>query len=518
MNLGSLVQRRAASGAPAIVRPGPDEPEVVPWRQVAADAERIATALRERGLAELEAVAFNVRRSDTAVAAAFGVWLAGGIVVHLDPDAPPDHLAAQLAHAECRIILDELALADLAPEGEPLPPAATGPGDVACYAYVSPPGATPLLAAKLTHGGLWAAGNGLAAATSLSEGQRLASAWPAYHAVQRALEIAAAVSGAALAGGGPEDFRQTRPTVLCGPYLTAEDIARRILLAESRRGPVARRAWRWALDTALTAHRRGGGRRSWRMGLARKLGLDEAAEPLGGDLRLLLTSGERPSQATRDLLGALGLELAALYAVPEAAGPVAVQGAAIDGAELQVADDGQVLVRGRGLYAGYLKEPGESDRALLGGWFRTGDRGEFEGGLLRLLGPHDAERGVLIRVSAPDVEAGLRDQPAIGQALAVPGKPWIALLVPAGALVAEMASRSGMPPGEALTDPRVEEALVRALADYNATAGFEARAMHYALVPALPHDALGRLDRKAAHATYAEAIDAALPAPPPEMV
>ncbi|MBM3270598.1 MAG: AMP-binding protein, partial [Candidatus Sericytochromatia bacterium] len=320
-----------------------------------------------------------------------------------------------------------------------------------------------------------------------------------------------------LVGGGPEAFGQTRPTVLVAPYFLAERIAGDLARLGAAGGALQRRARAWALGTAVREFRRtvAGGAASWRGRLARRLGIAEAREVLGGELRLVVASGEAPARLACDLLGALGAPVKTLYAVVEAGGPVAVDGVALDGVEVQIADDGHVLVRGAARWAGYLKEPGLTDRRLLGGWLRSGDRGEMVDGRLRLLGSYEAERGLLVRVTAPDVEAALRDQPAIGQVLALPGRPWLVLVVPAASLIAEVCGRLDIPAGEALTDPRVEDSVAKAIATYNAAVDFEARASDYAIVPQLAHDPLGRLDRAGAQAACAAAIEAAVAAGDP---
>ena len=51
-------------------------------------------------------------------------------------------------------------------------------------------------------------------------------------------------------------------------------------------------------------------------------------------------------------------------------------GLAIAGTEMKLADDGEVLVRGPNVFAGYWNRPEETKKALAGGWFHTGDLGE----------------------------------------------------------------------------------------------------------------------------------------------
>lgn len=58
--------------------------------------------------------------------------------------------------------------------------------------------------------------------------------------------------------------------------------------------------------------------------------------------------------------------------------------------EVRLSEDGEILVRGRTLFAGYVQD-GEPNRPLDGeGWFRTGDLGEMDaGGYLRVAGRRD---------------------------------------------------------------------------------------------------------------------------------
>jgi long-chain acyl-CoA synthetase len=567
MTLAHLVRGRASSGLPGIVLPGEVEPEIQPWRDVAAQAGQAAFALLAAGLDPLEAVAFQVRFPERALSAVFGTWLAGGIATFLDPDAEAELVAEQAAHAECRFIFRDPDLASRAPDaggppllagpgltGLPLPGPAPADrlaweaflaagrdgledawevasrrisdltqGTVAAYAYRPK---RILLAAKLSHGAVLSAGAGLANALRLAEGDRIATRLPCHDPAGLAMLIAAATANAALCA---DDFWvDTRPTVLAASYPDIEGLARDILRSRDRGNPLQQRAWHWALETATAEFRRQqgetGSHASWKARLAERIGLEGALEPHGGALRLLVCTGGTPSRLSQELFGALGVRLATLYAVPEASGPVAIGdarqripagrvGTPIEGTEVELADDGQLLVHGRTMFAGYLKEPGATKNALLGGWFRTGERATREGGDLRFLGPAGAERGLMEHVTPFDVEMALRDHTAVGDAFAVPGMPWTALLIPAADLLADIARRTEIPIDEALTDPRVDQALQRALVAHNATAPFEGRVAHYAIVAGLPRGPLGDIDRHAALAELREKVDTASPAP-----
>jgi long-chain acyl-CoA synthetase len=53
-------------------------------------------------------------------------------------------------------------------------------------------------------------------------------------------------------------------------------------------------------------------------------------------------------------------------------------GPAIEGIEMKVAENGEILVRGPNIFAGYWHRPAETAKVMEGGWFHTGDQGESD--------------------------------------------------------------------------------------------------------------------------------------------
>ena len=45
---------------------------------------------------------------------------------------------------------------------------------------------------------------------------------------------------------------------------------------------------------------------------------------------------------------------------------------------MKIADNGEIVVRGPNIFAGYWRRPEETAKALEGGWFHTGDQGEVD--------------------------------------------------------------------------------------------------------------------------------------------
>ncbi|HVT67607.1 MAG TPA: AMP-binding protein [Trebonia sp.] len=116
------------------------------------------------------------------------------------------------------------------------------------------------------------------------------------------------------------------------------------------------------------------------------------------------------------------LSNAATFASPDEARPGAV-GRAFPGVEVALADDGEVLVRGPLVMAGYYKDPDLTMATIdPDGWLHTGDIGEFDGdGFLKII---DRKKELIItsggkNVSPALVEYELQRSPLIGQACAI---------------------------------------------------------------------------------------------------
>jgi len=155
---------------------------------------------------------------------------------------------------------------------------------------------------------------------------------------------------------------------------------------------------------------------------------------IGLDRCRIATSGAAPiDPAILEFFQALGLPLtegwgmselsnAATLAPPGQSRNGAV-GRAFPGIELRIADDGEVLVRGPLVMAGYYKDAGKTAEALDGdGWMHTGDIGELDAdGYLKIT---DRKKELIItsggkNVSPALIEYELQRHPMIGQACAV---------------------------------------------------------------------------------------------------
>ena len=100
---------------------------------------------------------------------------------------------------------------------------------------------------------------------------------------------------------------------------------------------------------------------------------------------------------------AIGVPLREGYGQTEATGVITLQhlqqpklgfvGEALPGVEIKIADDGEVLARGEGIFKGYFKQPELTAETLKDGWLHTGDVGSLHDGFLKIL---DRKKDILI--------------------------------------------------------------------------------------------------------------------------
>jgi long-subunit acyl-CoA synthetase (AMP-forming) len=168
-----------------------------------------------------------------------------------------------------------------------------------------------------------------------------------------------------------------------------------------------------------------------------RLGLDEVES---------VNVGAAPTpREVIEFFHAIGVPLAELWGMSETTGygacnppekiKIGTVGPPSPGAEIKLADDGEVLIRGPVITPGYRNQPDKTREAIDDeGWLHTGDVGEFdEDGYLKIV---DRKKELIINaggknMSPANIEAKVKaSSPVIGQVIAIgDGKPYNVALI-----------------------------------------------------------------------------------------
>lgn len=152
----------------------------------------------------------------------------------------------------------------------------------------------------------------------------------------------------------------------------------------------------------------------------------------GGEVRYLVSGSAPLASHVHGFFDAIGLPVLEAYGVSECIIPIALNtpdhrrvgsvGRAVSENEVGLSPDGEVLVRGPGVFAGYLDDEPGVQRLDEAGYWHTGDRGRFdEDGFLVLEGRlSDAFKLSTGRWINPlEIESTLRTRPGVDYAAVV---------------------------------------------------------------------------------------------------
>ena len=243
-----------------------------------------------------------------------------------------------------------------------------------------------------------------------------------------------------------ENLREVRPQLFLGVPRVWEKIQAKMMEAGAQNTGLKKKiaAWARGVGAKAMAARERGEAPPLSYGLADKLVFSKVREKLGFDrLMFAVTSAAPIAKETLDFFASLGVLINEVYGMSECTGPATVStpdkfrigwvGWALPGAEVKIAEDGEICMRGRNVFKGYYKNPDATAEALdAQGWLHSGDIGEKSGDLFRIT---DRKKDLLITAGgeniAPQViEGKLKNIVWISQAVVVGDrKPYLAALV-----------------------------------------------------------------------------------------
>jgi long-chain acyl-CoA synthetase len=276
---------------------------------------------------------------------------------------------------------------------------------------------------------------------------------PLAHSFARIIQVGCLESGAilghwpdasTLAAGLPE----FRPTFLLAVPRVFEKVFNSAQQQAAASG-IKRRIFAAAVDAAVAWSRSqddgGPGRGvALRHGLFDRLVYAKLRDAVGGRVQYAVSGGAPLGERLGHFFRGVGLTVLEGYGLTETSAAAVVNkpsrnkigtvGQPLPGVSLRIAGDGEILIKGPNVFAGYWQNKAATAETLDGdGWLATGDLGELDDeGFLRVTG---RKKELIVTAGGKNVapavlEDRLRAHPLISQCLVVgDGRPFIACLV-----------------------------------------------------------------------------------------
>ena len=272
---------------------------------------------------------------------------------------------------------------------------AVEPKDLATLIYTSGTTGEPKGVA-LTHANMAANQNYAPMDFHFDPTDALISFLPLSHITARALDYIMYAFGVQVAYCSqfdklPQAMREIRPTVFVGVPRVFEKI-RLEVERQTSLSPVKKRLLSWAVrvgaghrDTVYDGRRPS----SLRWKLADRLVYSKVRAAFGGRVKIFVPGGAPLGIDTAKWFAAVGIALWEGYGMTETSPVIALNtplrhrmgaaGMPLLNVELKLAADGELLVRGPSVFAGYWHKPAANAECFdQEGWFRTGDIGQFD--------------------------------------------------------------------------------------------------------------------------------------------
>jgi len=192
----------------------------------------------------------------------------------------------------------------------------------------------------------------------------------------------------------PQDMREVRPSIMLGVPRFFEKLHARIHEGIGQLPPLKRRIAQWALSVGQRASPSRLSRTPLPLGLwlqhrlASLVVFRTLKRRLGGRLRFFVSGGAPLAKAIGEFFYSMGVVILEGYGLTETSPVIAVNrlerikfgtvGLPLDGVEVRIAQDGEILTRGPHVMQGYYRKPQETRAVIADGWFHTGDIGSLD--------------------------------------------------------------------------------------------------------------------------------------------
>ncbi len=286
----------------------------------------------------------------------------------------------------------------------------------------------------------------------------------------------------------PAELRSVRPTFFVAPPRVWERVYSSITTEIRKKPALVRRLFYMGLGVgseAARARRQGKSPAPWIQSSLKffdKAVFSKIRQRLGGRLRIAASGSAPLGRELAEFYAAIGMPLVEGYGLTEG-GVVALNpignprpgsiGKPLPGAELRIAEDGELLIRGEMVFSGYFHDPDATAAVLRDGWLHTGDLAEIDAdGFLYITG---RKKEIIVssngkKIYPSRIEVLFKLEPLVNQVLLIGDRlPYLAALITVNPQAAEQLH--GVPTGiglaEAASHPAVQAEVKRVVQKVN---------------------------------------------------
>ena len=189
-----------------------------------------------------------------------------------------------------------------------------------------------------------------------------------------------------------DNIKEVKPTVITAVPRLLEKVYDKIYSKGSELTGIKKKLFFWAIDLGLRYEPYGanGFWYEFQLKIARKLIFSKWKEGLGGNLDLMVSGSAALQTRLARIFAAAEIPVMEGYGLTETSPVISVNdmrnkgfkvgtvGKAIDGVEIKIAEDGEILCKGPNVMMGYFKDEKLTNDVLENGYFHTGDIGEID--------------------------------------------------------------------------------------------------------------------------------------------
>ncbi|MFZ5438884.1 MAG: AMP-dependent synthetase/ligase [Myxococcota bacterium] len=229
---------------------------------------------------------------------------------------------------------------------------------------------------------------------------------PLAHSFGKVLEVAQLKIGFHTAIDGRvdkivENLAHVKPTFVAAVPRIFEKVYNKVIDGAKKGGGLKYSIFKWAVENgrqvSLMRQKRQepSGVLGVKYALATKLVFSKLQERFGGRLKYFVSGSAPLSREMAEFFHAAGILILEGYGLTETSAASFVNrptnfkfgtvGPPLPGTQVKIAEDGEILIKGRGVMRGYHNLPEQTAETIKDGWLYTGDIGELDSdGLLRI--------------------------------------------------------------------------------------------------------------------------------------